>query len=293
MAQRFGGAVRPQPNTIAPIPIQVWGEGRVENLSPNTTLTDNAGAGGNYSNLFAGHWCTNGTWILYTNGGTTKPSVITADPFENLYGFFMPTVTQPIKTVPATNQVFYYQCDLGGDVCPKFTYSNNGGGPDGPVVMVAGFTLSVSNWTGATARGYDTFRIGQSPYIIVQFNDDQFQFTGVNHFLLAHTPDGPQVGDYVAVLDNGEVYIILVLFDQPNSIGRVAVIQKLRSGRYRRVGESYLAMTGSTEGANVIFFGQHDDHSPASGTPGKIRLGNFFMVSTNREDYFNLVFPRY
>lgn len=274
------------PNTRAPMPIQVMGEGRLENLQPGTTLNKN-----NISNLFKGWWQTNGTWDMYTNGGATAPTIQTALASEDKYGFYIPTVSSPTN-MPASNHNFYYDCALGGDVCPQFTITSS----LRPTVMVIGFTITVSNWTGSTFRGYDTVRMGQSPYVICQFNDDPSQFpqAGPNgNIVLVHTPDGAGVGGGVVVFDNNEIYDCMMLRDGPNTAAALSVYQRV-SGSYKFVGESRLGLTtnGGSPAVENIFFGQNDDHSPASGTPGKIRLSNFWMT-TNREAYYNRQFPTY
>jgi hypothetical protein len=286
-SQRFGGYGRRQPNTYAPIPMQVMGEGRLTGLSAGTVLT-----AANCSNLFSGHWCTNGTWALYNGGGATLPTVITADANLLSYGLLMPTVTQPKPTTPTTNQCLYTECNLGGDTVPQFSYVNNTS--IRPSVMVAGFTLTVSNWSGDTFRGYDIFRMGQDPYVICQFNDDISQFPPNGNILLVHTPDGAGVGGAVIVLDNGEDYKVTVLRDGPQSVAKISVVQQLPNNTYKYRGESILLLTtnGGSPLVENIFFGQHDDHAPASGTPGKLRMSNFWM-STNRQDYYDRKFPTY
>jgi len=293
IGQRFGGYTRVQPNTVAPYPIQVMGEGRVEKVSPGTTINDQIS-----SNQFAGFWKTNYQYLMYTNGGTTKPTIETWESLANSYGFFMPTVTQPIQTTPATNQCFYYQCDLQGDVCPRASWA--GVAASVPTVMVVGFTMSISNWTGATFRGYDLVRIGQDPYAILQFNDDPSQFPPNGQVVLVHTPDGAGVGSPVIVLDNGEVYDFQLLFDGFRSNAAVRAVQRLPNGNRKLAGVSTLALSNGQSncspncipsGAGAIWFGQNDDHgAPNSG--GKIRIGHFYM-STNREIFYDNQWPRF
>lgn len=278
-----------QPNTLASVPIQVMGEGRLTNLAVGTHLITMMGTTNTLSNSFTGYWQTNATWILYTNSGNPTGSVIvtTITANEGLSGTWQPTVSIP-EDVNAKTWLLMGRFG-SNDICPQATFKTG----LRPSVMVMGFNLTVSNWSGSTFRGWDMVRIGQSPYVICQLNDNVSDHPATGIALWVHTPDAPGTGLPVAILDNGEVYHVMVLYDAPNDLGSIKVFQKLSNGRYAYKGQSNLPMTSSTAAENV-FFSMHDDHSAlaAGSTGGDFRYSHFWMT-TNREAFLNSDFPKY
>lgn len=284
--QRVGGGGR-QANTLSPVPIQVMGEGRLTNIAVGTGLVGQPIA--NVSNSFSGYWQTNATWGWYTNSQATGAPVVGAIvSLERQVGFYQPTVSTP-NDDNAKN--WLTRCASGSnDICPQATFKNAG---LRPVVMVMGFQLIASNWSGLSFRGYDVVRMGQSPYVICQLNDNLSDVPATGIALWVHTPDGAGVGGAVVVLDNGEIYQCMLLYDAFQDKGALRVYQKLTNGRYLYKGESLLPLTASTAAENV-FLSMHDDHSPLdpTGPPGDIRVSHFWM-STNREIFYNNQFPPY
>jgi len=295
LGQRFGATPYRAPNTLAPVPLQVMGEGQLTNIAVGTGLKSLFSLANllTISNCFSGYWATNATFILYTNGfgtasaATGAPIVGVTVALEKQNGLFQPTVTQP-NGITGSN---WLTTCLGGsnDICPQMNFKAG----VKPSVLIVGFTITLSNWSGLSFRGYDTVRIGQSPYAICQVNDNLSDHPTTGIALWVHTPDAPQTGAPVAILDNGEVYKCMLLYDAPNSLGGLKVYQKLTNGRIIFKGYSSLPMSGGTTADNV-FLSMHDDHSPLdpTGPPGDIRLSNYWMT-TNRTVFDNDQIPNY
>jgi len=292
---RFGGSPYRAPNVLAPVPIQVMGEGRLSNFAVGTALKSHMGTTNILSNNFTGIFRTNCTWILYTNSQATGAAIVGATvPLEGQIGFYQPTVTVPDDTGSLN---WNSRCNGGSnDIAPQATFKSG----SEPSVLVVGFTITVSNWnpegSGSTFKGFDVVRIGSSPYAICQFQDNVDAPNKIN--VLVHSPDGAGVGGAVVIFDNGEVYHCMLLYDAPQSKVGLRVYQKLSNGGVVYKGESLWKMTGGTIAQNV-FFQMHDDHTD-SGSPfglstsvaGDIRLSHFWGT-TNRQTFYNHDFPKY
>ena len=288
-AQRFG-----QGNTRAPLPIQVMEEGKATNFAVGTHLITHLGTTNILSNMFKGYIKTNATWILYSNSITTTGSIIidTAVRDQKKYGYFMPTVTQPVDDI--NNHTWLSKHIRGSnDICVQATFKAG----LRPSVLVLGFTLSISNWTPTgtttTGKGFDLMRIGQSPYVICQFGDSSEITDQLT--LQIHTPATAGVGVPVIILDNGEIYEVMFIYDAPNDKASLRVFQQLPNGRYQFKGESNLPITGSPVAAENVFFGVSDDHSGwnfSSSIGGDFRISNIWGT-TNRSVFYDSMFLTY
>ncbi len=275
LAQRFS----PQPNTFSPVPMQAMGEGIVSNLAIGTLLST-----ANISNCFKGYWNTNCTWAMVTNAGSTPIQIGNLAPLERLNGFYMPTVSQPGDN-RAVN--FLYTSVGTPDIFPQASFKAG----FAPAILICGFSLSISNWDATTFAADDVFRIGQDPYAILQFGDGT-EVSG-RQTLLCHTPDGAGIGSPVILLDNGEVYHVVMIANGPSAFAGMRIYQRLASGRWKYNGESFLTMTTNTGNPlrENIWFTQHDDHGEAS-AGGQIRYSHFWM-STQLVVWNERWFPRY
>lgn len=276
-----------RPNTFAPVPIQVMGDCRMTNFALGTGLIGESFA--NISNNFTGWIQTNITfgWVTNSSGATGAPIVGALTTLEKGVGFYEPGVTQP-QSITDPNAMNWLS---------RGTHGSNDIGLVGtfkvqPMVLVFGATISFSNWNGGTFRGWDIIRIGQSPYAIMQLNDNSSDHPKTGIALWVHTPDAPQTGSPVTIVDNGEVYMVMLLYDGHNDYGAVRVAQKLTNGRLLHKGESKLPMAGAGTAANV-WFSLHDDHSGLFvDAAGDIRVSHYWF-STNREIFLNSQFPAY
>lgn len=259
-----------QKNSKYQEPMQVMMECRLENasLAIGQVVTSTT-----FSNCCRGY-ITNGTVTLITNNGTAQPTVGGSTAVENQDGFFVNTVTSPTD---GGTKNFLFQCN-GADIYPKFTFSVQ------PVVVVLGVEMMFSNWTGASGQWYDTLRIGQAPYNILNFSDggEVPPKPSIN----VHTPEG--VGLNILIQTN-VWYEIMMIYDAPNDYGGVAVFEKSPSGQYTFRGESLNPMASADTPADSIWFTQFDDHGA---TGGDIRYNNYWMT-TNRNDYLLRRFPKY
>ena len=276
-----------QPNTLSSVPLQVMGECRMTNLSAGTGLIGTPLT--TISNGFTGWLSTNITfgWVTNSSGATGAPIIGVTVPLERQVGFYEPgwTTPQPITDPNAMN--WLSRCSHGSnDIGLVGTFKV------APMVLVFGANITFSNWSGATFRGYDILRIGQSPYAIMQLNDNSSDHPATGIALWVHTPDAPQTGSPVTIVDNGEVYQVMILYDGFNDYGAVRVAQKLPNGQLLYKGESKLPMAGAGTAAN-IWFTLHDDHSPlVTDAAGDIRTSHYW-VSTNREIFLEGRFPKY
>ncbi len=292
--QRFGGYSPKQPNTLAPIPMQVMEEGKATNFAVGTHLITHMGTTNILSNMFKGFIKTNATWILYSNSVNNTGSIIidTVLANQSKYGYFMPTVTDPVNDI--NNHTWLSKHARGSnDVCVQATFKAG----LRPSVLVMGCTLSISNWTPTgtttTGKGFDLMRIGQSPYVILQFGDSSEIVDQLT--LQIHTPATAGVGVPVIILDNGEVYEVMFIYDAPNDKASLRVWQRLSNGRYQFKGESNLPITDTPLAAENVFIGVSDDHSGwnfSSSIGGDFRLSNIW-ASTNRAIFYSSMFPTY
>lgn len=283
-----------QGNTYAQQPIQVMEEGKATNFAVGTHLITHFGTTNILSNMFKGFLKTNCTWILYSNSVNNTGSIIidTALPSEKKYGYFMPTVTQPVDDIN-THTWLSKHVRGSNDVCVQATFKAG----LRPSVLVVGFSLSISNWTPTgtttTGKGFDLMRIGQSPYVICQFGDSSEITDQLT--LQIHTPASAGVGVPVIILDNGEIYEVMFMYDAPNDKAALRVFQRLSSGRYIFKGESLLPITGSPAAAENVFIGCSDDHSGwnfSSSIGGDFRWWGWW-ASTNRAVFYSSQFPTY
>lgn len=282
-AQRFGGFPSRQPNTFAPVPMQVMYEGRMESgLALSTQIQNN-----NVSNLFAAGFI-NGTWAVVTNNNTTNAiptlRIGASTSIETQHGFYVPGTTTPFDL--GTRNLLWDMSGRG-DIFPRWTWTAG----FQPTVFVMGFEMSISNFNG-TFQAYDGPRIGQDPYCICQLGDET-EVSGAQT-LLVHSPDGGQIGRPVVIVDNGasKTYEVVMMYDGFNTnVGcQMFVLEKLVNGGFLFKGESIIGMNTNGSGglprikAANVWIGPNDDHGSNLGTAGQWRIKNVWGT-TNREVY--------
>lgn len=147
------------------------------------------------------------------------------------------------------NQVWRFQCD-GTEAYPSYAINQS--------IVVFGFSLMCSNWTGSENKGLDWFRVDQSPFLIVQFQAGSEIFGTLT--ISVHTPDG--VGPTITI-QNEHWYWITGIFRQTGSV-EIKVYEYTSPATYTLLGTSSLTM--STGNADHIRFQQNDDHSLPSGS---------------------------
>jgi len=219
--------------------------GRLENSTDNTVVTATIADNG-----FIGD--TDGTWSLVNAGGSGQPTV------QTVQDVFVPglQLSDGSGYGDSGTRIWEYDNNTDVDIYPKYTFTS------AKSSFVFGYCFKISGWSGATFGSYDSWRVGQSPYCIVNF-DDNF---GIHPKLGCHTPDG--VGNQIAI-DNDVWYWITGIFrpgDASNCEFKVYVLSDMSL-----VGTSVKTSDPGT--VDHIRFCENDNHGNTGG--GKFYYDNF------------------
>jgi len=205
-----------------------------------------------------------GSWSLVGSG---QPVVQTTQPIT-IAGLQLADGT---GLGDAGTKMWRFQAD-GTDAYPS--YSLTAGGE--PSIVVFGFSLMCSNWTGSENKGLDWFRVDQSPFLIVQFQAGS-EVSG--HITIGiHTDDG--VGPTVEIVNN-TWYWITGIYRRTGTV-ELKVYTYTAPGTYTFLGGSSLTMPDGT--ADHVRFTQNDDHGL---TPGSryIYVTTYALVFGNASAY--------
>jgi hypothetical protein len=237
--------------------------GRAEDSTSGTTVTTTIADNG-----FLGD--TDGTWSIF-GAGSTYPVVHTTQTiFEDGV-----QVAGGGGLGDSGNTRFWFSRH-NEPRTPQFTFTTT------KPCVVFSYNFSISNWNGGTFGSYNDKRVGQSPFLIVNFDDGN---DGGRQAINCHTGSGQ--GSYIFITNVIPYRIVAKYETGVDAV--VKVYTRDGPGDYRLVGTSTLGL-GSAGNAGFIRWSEEDNHSE---TDGRDTRQDNMMLTYTASDFPNVHLPNY